>query len=75
MRAIRLQLVKLIDKYAETYRELRNSYVSKIKRCKKETWQKNFVNEEENKDPVGYRIQDSTRKVSKIVLLGSSEIV
>ena len=50
LRARRLQLVELIDNYAETYRELRKSHVSKIKKCKRETWQ-NFVNKEGNKDP------------------------
>ena len=52
LRARRLQLDDLIEKYADTYRTLRNSYVSKIKRCKKETWQ-NFVQVEGNKDPWG----------------------
>lgn len=62
----RLQLVDLIDNYTETYRELRNSYISKIKRCKRESWQ-NFVNTERNKDPWGivYKIvRDKFQKPS-----------
>lgn len=50
LRARRLQLVDLSRSYTDTYRELRNSYVSMTKRCKKKTWQ-NFVHQEGNKDP------------------------
>ena len=50
LRARRLQLVDLSRSYTDTYRELRNSYVSVTKRCKKKTLQ-NFVHQEGNKDP------------------------
>lgn len=61
-----LHLVNLIDKNKKTYRVLRNSYISEIKKCKRQTWQ-NFVLAERSKDPwdIVYKIvRDKFQKSS-----------
>ena len=58
-RARRLHLAELVDEYAETYRRLRNTYVSEIKKCKRNTWQ-HFVNGEANKkNSLEFSLQNS----------------
>ena len=64
LRARRLQLTELMERYAETYRKLRNSYVSKIKKCKRETWQ-SVITTEENKDPWGIVYKIAPEKLQK----------
>ena len=57
LRARKLNLVNVIEEYANTYKTNRNKYVSDIKKRKKEAWQR-FVDVEGNRDPWGivYRI-------------------
>ena len=50
LRAQKLHLQEVMADYTETYKSLRNQYVTRIRKCKKETWQE-FV--EGNKDPWG----------------------
>ena len=57
LRAKRLHLADIIDRYANTYKKLKNVYMSNIKKYKKETWQQ-FVEVKGNRDPwgIGYKI-------------------
>ena len=67
LRARRLHLANVIEEYANDYKRLRNAYVSKIRKCKQETWQQ-FVEVEGNKDPWGIVYKIVRKKFRKPTL-------
>ena len=67
LRAKRLHLADVISEYVNTYRRLRNLYVSNIKKLKLEAWQR-FVEEEGNKDPWGIVYKIVKEKTGKPII-------
>ena len=64
---ITLHLADIINEYANTYKRIRNKYVSSIKKYKKETWQR-FVEAEGNRDTWGIVYRIVKEKIGKPII-------